>query len=174
MGFDFQATTSGAASVTVVSGQTASFTVTLTPSTGSGATFALQCGTLPSYAACAFSPSSETVTAGATGTVIVQVTTGQSASAAAQSPAFGGWGVLPIAFAVLAFPLAVRRRLLLVPIFILVSLGVSGCSSSGGGTGGTPPPSPTTHTTPAGKYSIPVTVSADGVQHTVALTLVVD
>jgi hypothetical protein len=174
MGFDFQATTSGASSAAVASGQTATFTLTLTPSSGSGATFALQCGALPSYAACAFNPASETVAAGATGTVIVQLTTSQGASAETRPPAFGGWSALPIAFGALVFPLALRRRSFWVPVFLLVGFGISGCSSSGGGTGGTPPSAPTTHTTPAGTYTIPVTVSAYGVQHAVTLTLVVD
>ena len=174
MGFDFQATASGASSVTIVSGQTASFTLRLAPSSGSSATFAFQCGTLPSYAACVFNPPSETVAAGTTGTAILQVTTSQTAAAEVRPPAFGSWTALPVGLALLVLPAAWRRRRFLVLVCLLATLGVSGCSSSGGGGGGKPPSSPTTHTTPAGTYSIPVTVSANGVQHAVTLTLVVD
>ncbi len=174
MGFDFQAGASGASTVTIASGQTASFTLTLAPSSGSTATFAFRCGTLPSYAACVFNPTSETVAAGTTGTVILQVTTGQSATAEVRPTAFGPWTVFPVGLALLVLPAVWRRRFSLVLVCLLATLGGSGCSSSGGGGGGTPPSSPITHTTPAGTYSIPVTVSANGVQHTVTLTLVVN
>jgi hypothetical protein len=174
-GFDFAVTTSGSASVTVSSGQTATYTLALAPADAS-ATFAFQCGTLPAYAACVFNPSSETVSAGTTGTELVQVTTSQSQTAEARPFTFGGWSGWPVAVALVAFPAAWRRRrFLVVLVFMRAALAVSGCSSSGGGGGGKPPSSsPTAHTTPAGTYSIPVTVSANGVQHVVTLTLVVD
>ncbi len=172
MGFDFQTGTTGASSQTVSSGQTATYTLTLAPSSDASATFSLKCGTLPAYAGCTFSPSSLTVAANSTGTATLQVTTSQTSSSALRPWIVGGWPVL----AVLILPLALRRgRRPLLPILLLllVAAGLSACSSSGGGGGGTPPP-PVTHTTPAGTYSIPVTVSASGVQHTITLTLVVD
>jgi hypothetical protein len=174
-GFDFKVTPSGSSSVTVTSGQTASYTMTLEPLEGLSGTFAFQCGTLPSYAACVFNPTGETVASGTTGTVILQVTTGKNATAEVRPPAFGTWTVFPVSLALLVLPAAWRRRrFFLVSVFLLAALTATGCSSSGGGGGGTPPASPTTHTTPAGTYSIPVTVSANGVQHAVTLTLVVD
>jgi hypothetical protein len=176
MGFDFAVTVSGASTVTVSSGQTAGYTLGIAPSAGSSGTFAFQCGKLPSYAACTFNPSTESVAAGATGTEAVQITTGQSASAQVVAPSSAGGRALTLAFAVLILPLAWRRRKLRFPIVVLaiLLLGFSGCSSSGGGSGGTPPSSPTTHTTPAGTYSVPVTVTSNGAQHAVTLTLVVD
>ncbi len=176
MGFDFAVTVSGASTVSVSSGQTASYTLGLAPSAGSPGTFAFACGKLPSYAACTFNPSTETVAAGATGTEAVQITTGPGSSAQMAVPSSGGGRALTLAFAVLILPLAWRRRKLRFPIavFAILLLGFSGCSSSGGGSGGTPPPSSTTHTTPAGTYTIPVTVTSSGVQHAVTLTLVVD
>jgi hypothetical protein len=173
-GFDFKVAASGSSSVTVASGQTASYTVTLEPLEGLSGTFAFQCGALPSYAACIFNPTRETVAAGTTGTAILQVTTGQSATAEVRRPVFGRWTVFPVGLALLVLPAAWRRRSFLVLVCLLSTFGVSGCSSSGGGGGGTPPSSPATHTTPAGTYSIPVTVSANGVQHAITLTLVVD
>ncbi|HEY1897346.1 MAG TPA: choice-of-anchor D domain-containing protein [Terracidiphilus sp.] len=182
MGFDFQVTMSGASTVTVSSGQTANYTLGLAPLTASPGTFAFQCGKLPSYAACIFNPSTETVAAGATGTEGVQITTGQSSSAQITAPAqivapaSGGGRVLTLVFTLLMLPLAWRRRKLRFPLAVLaiLLLGFSGCSSSGGGSGGAPPSSPTTHTTPAGTYAVPVTVTSNGVQHAVTLTLVVD
>jgi hypothetical protein len=175
MGFDFQATMSGASSQTVASGQTASFSIKLAPSSGSAATFTFQCATLPAYAVCNFNPSSANVAANATGTQLVQVTTSQTTAALVRPPSPAGWLGLPVALALLVLPIAGRRRKVFFPllVFAYLVIGFTGCSSSGGGGGGTPPP-PAAHTTPAGTYSIPVTVTSNGVQHTVTLTLVVD
>jgi hypothetical protein len=174
MGFDFAVTVSGASTVTVSSGQTASYTLGLAPSAGVSGVFTFQCGTLPSYAACTFNPSTENVAVGATGTEAVQITTGKASSAQVVS---GAGRSLTLAVALLILPLAWRRRRLRFPVAVVAIglLGFSGCSSSGGGSGGTPPPSsPTNHITPAGTYSVPVTVVSNGVQHAVSLTLVVD
>jgi hypothetical protein len=177
MGFDFQVTMSGPSAATVTSGQTAGYTLGIAPSAGSPGTFVFTCGKLPSYAVCVFNPSTENVAAGATGTESVQITTGQSTSARVAPGSSAGGRALTLAFAMLILPLAWRRRKLRFPLAVLaiLLLGFSGCSSSGGGSGGAPPPSsPTTHTTPAGTYTIPVTVTSNGVQHAVTLTLVVD
>jgi hypothetical protein len=176
VGFDFQATTSGGSSQTVSSGQTASYLLSLVNASGSSAAFSLQCGSLPAHAACVFSPSSATVAGNSSGSVSLQITTSEASSAA--GPVFvGGWRAIPPVFAILLLPVARggRRRFLLLLLGLTISVGtfVSGCSSSGGGVGGSPP-APVTLTTPAGTYSIPVTVSSTGVQHTVTLTLVVD
>lgn len=183
-GFDFTAATTGTSSQTVASGQTATFTLTLSPSSGSAATFTFQCGTLPSYAGCVFNPASETVPANTTGTETVQVTTSQ-AKAALTRPlkrpsALGGWGAVTLACGLLVLPLAGRRRRsgwMLVLLLALLVSGISSCASSGGGGGGggggTNPPSGTNNTA-AGTYSIPVTITSNGVQHSVSLSLVVD
>ena len=176
MGFDFQATTSGASSQTVSSGQTANYLLSLANASGSTATFSLQCGSLPAYAACIFNPSGATVGASATGSVSLQITTSQTSSAL-RPVSIGGWQAIPPLCAIVLLPAARRgrRRWLLPAVALAITLaaGLNGCSSSGGGGGGSPPP-PVTHTTPAGTYSIPITVSSTGVQHTVTLTLVVD
>ncbi len=176
MGFDFQASVSGAASQTVSSGQTASFMLNLANASGASASFSLQCGSLPAYAACVFNPSSETLSGGTSGTVSVHITTSQ-ASSALQRAGIGSWPSLTPFIAIAFFPLlGRRRRRTLIPLLALaIALvsGVSACSSSGGGGGGSAPP-PVTHSTPAGNYPVTVTVSSTGVQHTVALALVVD
>jgi hypothetical protein len=176
MGFDFQVTMAGASTVTVSGGQTANYTLGLAPSVGLPGTFAFQCGKLPSYAACTFNPSTENVAAGATGTEAVQITTGQSASARAVAPSWAGGRGMTLAFALLILPLAWRQRKLRFPMAVLaiLLLGFAGCSSSGGASGGTSPSSPGTNTTPAGTYTIPVTVTSNGIQHAVTLTLIVD
>ncbi|MGA8728352.1 MAG: choice-of-anchor D domain-containing protein, partial [Terracidiphilus sp.] len=175
-GTDFSASLSGASGQTVASGQTASFALVLTPASGSAGTFTFHCGALPANAACVFNPASETVAANSTGSVTVQVVTGISASAAHIS-GVAAWGAVSLACGVLLLPLAWARRrrdFLLVLLGILVMGGLSSCSGSGGGTGGTPPAGASTTNTPAGTYSIPVTVVSNGVSHAVTLSLTVD
>jgi hypothetical protein len=182
MGFDFSlcfgnsvvpcVTTS---SQTISSGQTASYALAITPLNGSSGSFTLACGSLPSYSTCIFNPASESIPANATGNEQVEIVTGQSTSSARllRSPA---WPVLSLACGLILVPFAFSRRrraLLLVAMLAILAGGVSSCTSSsvgqssnpnGGGSG----------ITPAGTYSIPITVTSNGVQHQVTLTLTVD
>ncbi len=174
-GFDF--TVSAPASQTISSGQTASYSLAIASSPSIAASFTFQCGTLPSYAACVFNPATETIPAGATGSEVVQLTTSPGQTGSARPLVRPGWGIPAAAFGFLLLPAFLRRRREFLILLLTASLAflVSSCSSSGGGTsGGSPPSSPTTHSTPAGTYSIPVTVSCSGLQHSVTLTLVVD
>jgi len=174
MGFDFTVSSSGASSATVASGQTASYKLTITPLSGSTGTFTLTCGSLPAYSSCTFNPPGETIAANSTGSETVLIATGTSSTAQLVRP--GGWPVLPLAYGIVLVPLAFwkRRRVLLAILALaLVAGGVSSCTSSGGGLS-QPPPHSGPGITPAGTYSIPVTVSANGLQHQVTLTLTVD
>jgi hypothetical protein len=177
MGFDFQATYSGNSSQTVSSGQTATYQLSLVNLSPSSAAFSIECGALPSYAACVLNPASANVPANGTGSATLQITTSRASSAARLLPT-GSWPSLAPLLAVIVLPFACRARrrlLLLLPALVIVPLsGLTACSSSGGGGGGTPPANPVAHTTPAGTYTIPVTISSTGVQHTVTLTLIVD
>jgi hypothetical protein len=118
------------------------------------------------------------VAANATGSATVQIATGQATSAQLIRPAggAGGWGVLPLACGLLLAPLAFarRRRTLLLVMLALVVAGVTSCAGGGGSGGATPSSPPSTHVTPAGTYSIPVSVTASGVTHKVTVSLTVD
>jgi hypothetical protein len=176
-GFDFTAVLQGAASQTVASGQTATYTATLTPLAGSPAVFTFQCNSLPTYAACIFNPSSNSVAANGTGTETVQLTTSQASALAVPAPWGVGWKAVSLACGLLLLPLATRKHrrwLTGIALLLLVVTGLSSCSSSGGGGGGTPPPTSTTHTVAPGTYAVSLVVSSNSVQHTVAMTLVVD
>jgi hypothetical protein len=175
-GFDFTVATSGQSSKTVSSGQTASYTLMLSPLNGSTGTFTFSCSSLPSNSSCGFNPVSESVPANSTGSLTVNIATGNSLSSAGIHP-FSGTRVphlLPIA-CLLVLPFLVRyRRTNLFPLAILMIglIGITSCAGSGGGGGGTPV-SPNGNT-PPGTYSIVVNATANGVSHKATLTLIVD
>ena len=175
MGFDFGAAVLGASSQTISSGQVASFTVVLSPMNGSSGTFTLHCGSLPAGAACSFNPASETVSPNTTGNVAVQIATGHASSI--QRPG-GAARVAGVAICALLFlPLAVRSRrnaLWLSALLAVLICGLSSCAGSGGGTGAGPAGGQGNSTASVGTFSIPVTVAANGVTHTVTVTLTVD
>jgi Abnormal spindle-like microcephaly-assoc'd, ASPM-SPD-2-Hydin len=174
MGFDFTVALSGAPSQTVASGQTANFTIALTPLNGSSGTFTFACSSLPANAACNFNPASETVNANMTGTATVQVLTSHSATSA-RSSKMPRWRAAPLLCGLFLVPLALsrkRRMFLLVTLLAVLICGASSCAGSGGGTGGGPGSGGSN--TPAGTYSIPVTATANGISHQVSLSLTVD
>jgi len=174
MGSDFTMTPSGSTSQTVSSGQTADYTLVIAPLDGSQGVFQFQCGTLPTNALCVFNPTSETLNAGVAGNVTVEISTGQAGSSA-RSTAPVGWGAVPLVCALVLLPFGWRWRrngLLWFAVLAILVGGVSSCTSSGGGSGGGGGTGG--GATPPGTYSIPVTVTSAGVQHSLTLTLTVD
>jgi hypothetical protein len=175
MGFDFTVAASGSSSLTIAAGQTANYGVTINPANGARGTFTYTCGTLPANALCLFNPPTTTVSAGATGSVTVGISTEKATLARAASPA--AWRMLPLACGLLLLPLGlVRRRksLLLIVLLAVLAGSVSSCTSSGGGTGGGSGGSGSSSATPPGTYTVPVTVSSTGITHAVTLTMTVD
>lgn len=171
-GFDFTLA-SGSTSQSVASGQTATYSLTLTPLGGVAAGFTLSCGTLPANTYCSFNPVSTTVAANSSGSVQLSVVTGH-AVAAARAPARPGWPPIAL-FGVLLLPLALRRRqraLLLVALLAILAAGATGCVASGGGSGGSAPGSGSS--TPAGTYTVVVTATSNGASHSASLSLTVD
>lgn len=180
IGFDFTAVISGSGSQTVTAGQSASFTLVLTPLNGTSGTFAFACDALPASALCTFSPQSESLSGGVSGNVVVRVSTGSSTGTSSlRKP--GSWGILP-----LLCGLALtsrwrnsfrkwRNRLVGLSLLFFLIGSVASCTSSGGGTGGgSGSGSGGTGLTPAGTYSVPLTVTSTGVAHSVTVTLTVD
>jgi hypothetical protein len=176
MGFDFAAAVSGSASQTISNGQTASFTLAITPGGGSSGTFTFACGSLPASLACAFNPASEAVAANGTGNVMVQLVTGHSARLA-EPPRGHGWGAAGLLCGLILLPAAlVRRRRIfwLAALLAILVGGVSSCVGSGGGSGATPLVGQGSSDASVGTFAIPVTVSANGIAHSVTLSLTVD
>jgi hypothetical protein len=177
VGFDFSLAISGSASITVAAGQTASYTMKITPDNGAPGTFTYTCGALPANAQCVFSPPTTTVGTGIQGTVTVGITTGKSGSARLQSPA--DWRMLPMLCGLLLAPLALKRRrslFMFVLLLAVLATAVSGCTSSGGGTGGggSGGGSGGSSATPPGTYSVPINVTSTGVSHSTTVTMTVD
>jgi hypothetical protein len=174
MSLDFTLAVIGSASQTVAAGQTANFTLAITPLNGSGGTFTFACGSLPANALCLFNPATEALN-GVTGNVTVEISTTKATAQLEYPPA---WRVLPLACGLILLPFGLRRRkmLLLAALFLVLAGGVTSCTSSGGGSGGSGGSSGQggSSGTPAGTYSIPVSAAAAGVQHSVTLTLTVD
>lgn len=177
MGFDFSVALTGSSSQTVGSGQAANYMLTLSALNGSQGTVSLQCSSVPSHALCAFNPSSVLLDAGTQSNVAVQISTGQSTAASAHGPG-SPWGAVPLVCCVFLLPLARGRRRGLWVVALLatvVCFGAVACTSSGGGGGGTGGQgSGGSSATPPGTYSVQVMTSANGVQHSVTLTLNVD
>jgi hypothetical protein len=174
VGFDFSLAISGSASITVAAGQTASYTMKITPDKGVPGTFTYACGALPANAQCVFSPPTTTVGTGIQGTVTVGITTGKSGSARLQSPA--DWRMLPMLCGLLLVPLALRRRrsfFVLALLFAVLTAGISSCTSSGGGTGGGGG-SGGASATPPGIHTVPINVVSTCVSHSVNVTMTVD
>ncbi len=192
-GFDFTVAITGSASQTVASGQQATYTLVISPA-GSGATFAISCGTLPTNALCLFTPASETLAAGVQGNVAVEISTGNGTTARLERPSnaradparaktakfgldrFDFRVALPLACGLLLLPLALRKHrkvFLFAMLAAFLFAGVSSCTSSGGGTGGTGGNGGGSNTAP-GTYTIPVSVTSMGISQSVNLTLTVD
>jgi len=173
-GFDFSVAASGSTTETVSNGQTADYTVAITPTTAAGGTFAFACGTLPANAICLFKPTTESLNAGVTGNVTVGISVGGAGTSARLKRTDG---LIPVACVLLLLPLgwATRRKALRCCLLLAVlAAGVSSCTSSGGGTGGGGSTGGgSTGDTPTGTYSIPVNVTSNGVEHSLTLTLTV-
>jgi len=179
MGFDFTVAVAGASAQSVAGGLSANYTLVLTPLNGSSGAFTFACNALPANAACAFNPPGETLNDGVTGNVLVQVSTGSIAvSLGSKRP--GVWGALPLLGGLILLPLGWKRKrkvldtVILLMLLAIVAAGVGSCVSSGGGAGGGLGANSDGATTPAGTYTIPVTVTSTGVSHGATLTLTVD
>lgn len=168
----------------IQAGQSASYTVTVTPLNGFNLPVSLGCSGAPQGATCSFSSSTVQVTASAPvqDTLSVQTTTRSLVG-----PPSGGLPVLPVPwFTVLAWglllafgfsatsgrggPRAVVLRM--ASAVLLISLVVTSCGGgggSGGGGGGAPTPPKTG--TPAGTYTLEVTATAQSLSHSSPITL---
>ena len=167
----------------ITPGQTATFTFTVSPVGGFAGTVKFSCGTLPSMAACAFTPASVTPSGGSPVSSTLTVTTAAATARLNPDRPFGPsipWlpadglafaGVMGLVFA----PGKMRRwsrqlRLLSFGLLLAsLSFAIQGCGGGGGNN------SPANPGTPAGSYTISIDASgsAGGPQHAMNVTLTV-
>jgi hypothetical protein len=175
VGIDFSVVPDGPATMTVASGQTATYLLLLSAAAAVPGSATFTCTGEPKTTTCTVSPATAALdTAGGT-VVTVTIATGV-ATGALELPKMPWDG--PAVWLALVFPvgLAVRRRRGLMVLLVgAILLGAGGCSTIGrtippsgtGGGGGT------TVTTPSGSYGIVVSGTSAGLVRTVNLTLVV-
>jgi len=186
MGQDFDMAASSSSSATVAPGQTATYTVALTPGGGFNQTVSLSCSGAPAKSTCSLSSSSLVLNGSSPTPVTVTVmTAGTSASLfnPAGFPHAGNrlalWLTLPGFSGLVLLSSSNRSRkrargmLYVVALLCLLGSGIiwSGCgggsNNAGGGSGGTP----------AGSYNITVTGAfthgSTTLTHSTKLTLVV-
>ncbi|MES2390706.1 MAG: Ig-like domain repeat protein [Acidobacteriota bacterium] len=161
-------------SLTITRGSTGSVTFTVTPLNGYTGTLKFSCGTLPAYASCSFSPAQLAFTGGAqspqTATLTLD-TTARTMSMlkplARSRPSFSLAGLFAFPGLGLGF-LGLRRRkgsrrIALTLLFGLVALigatALTGCGSHGA------------QLTPAGSYTIPVSVGDGTTSHTLNFSI---
>jgi hypothetical protein len=165
---------------TITPGQTATFTFTISPEGGYAGTVNFSCGTLPSLAACSFSPTSVVPSGGSPASTTMTVTTAASTAMLDSGQRSGRpWlpaGGLAMAAALgLAFtPNKIRRRRRSLRgfcwVLLMASVFFSLLACGGGGTS-----TPSNPGTPAGSYTISVNASgsAGGPQHAMSISLTV-
>ncbi len=168
---------------TIMPGQTATFTFTVSPVGGYAGTVNFSCGTLPSQAACSFSPTSVTPSGGSPASTTMTVTTAVASAMLnperRSGPPLPPWlpaGGLAMAGGIgLVFTRKGTWRLNLrsrgfcwTLLLASLSLLVSGCGGGGNS-------SPSNQGTPAGSYTVSVNASgsAGGPQHAMSITLIV-
>jgi uncharacterized repeat protein (TIGR01451 family) len=166
--------------VSVTAGQTANFTITLTPAAGGFANaISFFASGLPSASSFGFNPGSLTPGSTATSTTLSISTTARGALPPSNRPR--PW--TPSPFLLWSLTLAAMLLVLLtylksrgqrryapatfLSVVFVAAIVVTGCG--GGGVGGPPPPTGT----PAGTYPITVTATSGSVVHTTTVTLTV-
>jgi hypothetical protein len=175
-GFSYSFAAQGVSSVTIASGQTATYMLQLTPAGGSAGPVALTCGSAPTGSTCTVDPASVELTSGVTTSVTVTIATIAVIKLDREpipgEPMLFLAGCLPIGM--LLLPRRMRRTRIPVAALLLLLLAFLGCGvTSTAGSSGTPPTTPATGTTSA-TYNPLITATGPGVTESVTLTLIVD
>lgn len=169
-GVDFALAASGPTTMTIASGQTATYALLLSSVAGVPGSVAFTCSGVPVHATCTVNPPSAAL--GGTTAVTVTVATGL-ATAWLREPEMP-WDRRLVWFAALLPVGLLGRRRWMRRLGLMVALvALSGCAvgrtvPAGSGSGGG-----TTAVTPSGSYSLTVAGSSAGLVRTVGLTLVV-
>jgi hypothetical protein len=183
-GEDFQLVVVGSADSTVVTGQTAKYTLNVVSVAGSSGLLAISCSGAPVNSTCTISPSTAQLAGGNTIFVTVNVTTGVVPPARSKAGALKALrnktraGLLSIALLVpLGLGLGLRRSRMVAMLSLLACLflTLAGCGVSVSGGSATASTDPITgNITPPGTYVLTISASEPGIQRTARLGLVVE
>jgi len=165
-------------SITTTAGNSATFTLQLTPSGGFQGVVSIACSGAPTGAACTPSTNSITLVGAGAPTFTVAVTTTAHNTSSIQPVVASGfvprapWLLLPLALALLWFGARRRRFLLAVkPMFLLALVAIVGLGFTLGCGGSKKKTDLTTTGTPAGTYTLTITAASGSISHTQTLTL---
>ena len=168
------------ASASIDAGQTAKYSLTVTPVNGLGMPVSLACSGAPKGATCSFS--SSTLQVSASGSAQATLTVQTTARSLAHPPS-SGWRGRPFSefpvwlgcafLTLMLISAGFRRRtpavaMRMALLALLVSLAMAACGGGGGGGGISPG---TNNGTPAGKYTLVLTATAQSLSHTSQVTL---
>ncbi len=169
-GIDFVLVSTGSAAATLKAGATTTYTLQLSSLASLTGNIALTCTGAPTYSTCTITPPAASL--GNTTPLTVTVVT-TAATASLHTPR-----TFYLALLFLTLPFTLRRRslarckfVLLTPCSLVLVL-LAGCT----GTRIIPPtsgPSNPTKPTPTGSYNLSISATADGLTHSVPLTLTV-
>jgi hypothetical protein len=165
---DFGLTSNGPASITIVAGQTAAYSVGLVSGSSFTGTLNLSCSGVPPGGTCSVNPNTASVTPSSAVIVAVQVgTTARKTASLKRLPRSVWWSLAMVLGIAIWRPRKLKgQKLLLVVTMLalgtLVACGGGGGGNGGGGTG-----------TPPGTYSLTVTAQSGSGSHTMNLTLMV-
>jgi len=164
---------------TVTAGETANFSVTLSPSGGFNSNVTWTCTGAPAAATCTVSPSSVTLDGSTNSNSTVTITTTARTTTAYLVPQLPAplsrtadiWFLCVAALCLLWSARRIRSsswRFASLSVLLFASLPIS----CGGGSNGGPPPPPTG--TPPGSYVIKLTATSQSLTHTVQVSLTVN
>lgn len=161
------------ASLTIVHGSTGTANFAVTPLNSYAGTVTFSCGTLPADASCKFSPAQLVFTATAQTAQTATLTIGTTQGVSMLTPGFGSSKAPGIVLALAMWlPLGwfARRRSRRQRLYLAAMLvGLSGLTAlSGCGNGNFSP-----QTTPAGTYTIPLTITDGTINHSISYTVAV-
>jgi hypothetical protein len=184
VGIAYELLPTSSTTVSVTSGQAASYSLELVPVSGSAGTASLSCGNLPPNSTCTVNPATASLLVASNIQVAIATGVGNPAGSLIEKRRAGLAGSLPwpLGLLLILLPLWIVRcrskvlqpalgSLLTMVLLIVAMVGITACGKGGGPLGAGSNPLPGSSLTPSGTYVVTVTASAGGLQKSVNLTV---